>query len=545
VIKDHFLILTDATMVYALNKHTGKVIWSRTAMADEQNMEKYSQQYKVMNVEGIYSDPTIHGDEILYGTRNVFIARKVANGHLTWNRTDIKSYSGFPVFYDDYIFTQSMDYSAGRFTVHCLDLATGREIWKKDIEKPLKIFSPVVNQKKVYFPSGTKIFVLDLATGRLMFEKDYKEYITSDLSFTAREIVFSLGNKDIVIVDPDTGDISQRIPFDETGNPWFVLTRDQVYVAKTTHENRDEKKPAFTMVTALKKDNPSVPLWNFKSPFPGSPSQPVSSGGVLFVPSGNYLYALGDRMKTTLVKKGNDYVIEKMDEKGNKSEEKAIRENVRGSTPDEKKVPPVEPPLKPSKILKVKAKDEGNQDIKAEVEVIERDGDKIVSRKKFPVDKDNQDVIIPDSESVELIVTAPDRIPQKVIVKKTDTEAAAILEKIEAGKSFNVENIEFEINQDYLKVESLEILKKLSDILKKNPSLKTEITGHTDSTGEAKYNQGLSERRAEAVSDFLIKQGISPLRLKTKGMGEEKPVAPNDTEEGRRKNRRTEFYLFQ
>jgi outer membrane protein OmpA-like peptidoglycan-associated protein len=68
------------------------------------------------------------------------------------------------------------------------------------------------------------------------------------------------------------------------------------------------------------------------------------------------------------------------------------------------------------------------------------------------------------------------------------------------------------------------------------------VQGHTDSTAAAEYNQKLSEARARAVSDYFIKQGISPGRIRAVGFGETRPVAANDTLEGRALNRRVELH---
>jgi OOP family OmpA-OmpF porin len=78
-------------------------------------------------------------------------------------------------------------------------------------------------------------------------------------------------------------------------------------------------------------------------------------------------------------------------------------------------------------------------------------------------------------------------------------------------------------------------------VLKQNPEIKVEIQGHTDHIGTAVYNQGLSENRAKAVRDYLVRQGIASYRLTAEGYGLTQPVASNDTEEGRAKNRRVEL----
>ena len=76
-----------------------------------------------------------------------------------------------------------------------------------------------------------------------------------------------------------------------------------------------------------------------------------------------------------------------------------------------------------------------------------------------------------------------------------------------------------------------------------NESLEIEIHGHTDNQGEEDYNQTLSENRAKAVYNYLIGKGIAKERLSYKGFGESKPIATNDTKEGRQLNRRTEYVI--
>jgi outer membrane protein OmpA-like peptidoglycan-associated protein len=85
---------------------------------------------------------------------------------------------------------------------------------------------------------------------------------------------------------------------------------------------------------------------------------------------------------------------------------------------------------------------------------------------------------------------------------------------------------------------------KLADILKKYPDSNILIAGHTDSDGSEQYNQSLSERRAQAVSDYTKLQGVNPSRLSTIGLGEMEPVATNESVEGKQLNRRVEIAIF-
>jgi outer membrane protein OmpA-like peptidoglycan-associated protein len=82
---------------------------------------------------------------------------------------------------------------------------------------------------------------------------------------------------------------------------------------------------------------------------------------------------------------------------------------------------------------------------------------------------------------------------------------------------------------------------KAYNTLVNNPDIEVEISGHTDSRGSNQKNQVLSEQRANAVKDWLVSKGINPNRITTIGYGEDKPIAPNDSEENMRKNRRIEF----
>lgn len=118
------------------------------------------------------------------------------------------------------------------------------------------------------------------------------------------------------------------------------------------------------------------------------------------------------------------------------------------------------------------------------------------------------------------------------------------LDPIEVGLTVRLNNIYFDFDKTTLKRESFVELDKVVDFLKQNPSVEIEIAGHTDGKGAADYNQRLSQGRAQAVVDYVISQGIDEYRLSARGYGKEKPVATNDTEEGRATNRRVEFTVL-
>jgi outer membrane protein OmpA-like peptidoglycan-associated protein len=109
----------------------------------------------------------------------------------------------------------------------------------------------------------------------------------------------------------------------------------------------------------------------------------------------------------------------------------------------------------------------------------------------------------------------------------------------EPGKSIDLYNIFFATNEFALLPESEPELKTMVTFLMQNPSLTVEIGGHTDNTGSPAFNLSLSGKRARSVMEYLLKNGIQPGRLNSHGYGMDFPVASNDTEDGRSKNRRT------
>lgn len=120
----------------------------------------------------------------------------------------------------------------------------------------------------------------------------------------------------------------------------------------------------------------------------------------------------------------------------------------------------------------------------------------------------------------------------------------ALLQPIEVGNKVILNNIFFDTNKFDIKDESKPELQKLIGFLALNKSVKVEISGHTDNVGTDQSNQVLSENRAKAVYGYLIANGIDASRLSFKGYGETQPIATNDTDEGRAKNRRTEFKII-
>lgn len=133
------------------------------------------------------------------------------------------------------------------------------------------------------------------------------------------------------------------------------------------------------------------------------------------------------------------------------------------------------------------------------------------------------------------------------MTKATTDEPAIVdflLDKIKVGTKVVLENIYFETSKSTLKSGSYEQLKQVIGLLENNETIRLEISGHTDNTGSLKVNTRLSEERAKAVVNYIVSQGINKSRLESKGYAFTQPIAPNDTAEGKERNRRVEFKVL-
>lgn len=137
------------------------------------------------------------------------------------------------------------------------------------------------------------------------------------------------------------------------------------------------------------------------------------------------------------------------------------------------------------------------------------------------------------------------------LVTNITLDTLMVLDRLEKNKVFVLKNIYFGYDSANIRPESARELDKLVDVLNDNPEIKIEMSSHTDSVGTVESNINLSQRRAAASVNYLIKKGIAPERLVAKGYGESKPIARNtnpdgtDNPEGRQKNRRTEFKILE
>ena len=164
---------------------------------------------------------------------------------------------------------------------------------------------------------------------------------------------------------------------------------------------------------------------------------------------------------------------------------------------------------------------------------------------------EQQQALAAEADKARSAAQESDRLRQQAEKEKSELRARLLqqLNTILAtrdsarGLIANMSDVLFETAKFELRADARERLAKVSGIVLAYPGLHLEIEGHTDSVGTDEYNQQLSERRAEAVRDYLVQQGISADVIVARGLGKTAPIAPNDTADGRQKNRRVELVL--
>lgn len=196
--------------------------------------------------------------------------------------------------------------------------------------------------------------------------------------------------------------------------------------------------------------------------------------------------------------------------------------------------------------------DENKQPVDAKINMRGREDNRVAGKTSKGTGIYEFKVTSPESKAYRLSVEKDGYVFQNLdmTVKAATAEPQEMsrtvnLQKLRIGTRSVLRNIYFNFDKATFKDESYNELNKLETMMAQNPGMEIEISGHTDNIGGKAYNKSLSQRRANAVKDYLVKKGIDSRRIKAVGYGEERPLASNDDEkEGRELNRRVEFKVI-
>jgi len=155
------------------------------------------------------------------------------------------------------------------------------------------------------------------------------------------------------------------------------------------------------------------------------------------------------------------------------------------------------------------------------------------------------EVLVPIGQTYDLVYLSLGRknVAAKVEVKnepRLNLKLTMRYEREEPTKPFVLDDVQFATGKATITPDSFPRLDALVEYMTHKKTARIEISGHTDNAGKKSVNKKLSQQRADAIRDYLVSKGIEKDRIKAVGYGDEKPIAPNDTSEGRQKNRRIE-----
>jgi outer membrane protein OmpA-like peptidoglycan-associated protein len=159
-----------------------------------------------------------------------------------------------------------------------------------------------------------------------------------------------------------------------------------------------------------------------------------------------------------------------------------------------------------------------------------------------------QHFTLPKNSRLYATLSAKGYLSQNLTILTTQQDTLfiyPILELLQTKKNYILNNIYFKLNSSELEPESYTAIDAIFTMLQANPQARIQINGHTDNTGNAAKNLTLSEARANSVAQYLISKKIDKNRIVVKGFGSQKPIADNNSEEGRFRNRRVEFEIVE
>jgi OmpA-OmpF porin, OOP family len=190
------------------------------------------------------------------------------------------------------------------------------------------------------------------------------------------------------------------------------------------------------------------------------------------------------------------------------------------------------------------------QPLKAGIELIDTDADTLIAVTQSDSIGGEYLIVLTEGSQYALYINKEQYLFQSLRFDYTEKNIAQPvtinieLEKIKTGSRIVLNNIFFEFNKYNLQANSIPEMQKIIKFLKDNPTLKIQISGHTDNVGLDTYNLLLSEKRAQAVTDYLIKNGVLKNNVVSVGYGSSQPIADNSSTKGQEKNRRIEFKVL-
>jgi outer membrane protein OmpA-like peptidoglycan-associated protein/outer membrane protein assembly factor BamB len=411
-----------------------------------------------------------------------------------WTNEAISAWGAALVILEDSLLVQHRTYRSPGSFLACLDADTGKTRWMQAIPHEANIFPPLVLGDRVLQAAHDTLAVFALKDGHPLAKIRFSAPLASHPTVMQDSLFLPL--TDGRIVSLDSSSLVQRTAFGHhrsQGNA-LAASAGRLYLASDAGE-----------ILELSASNGQV-MRSLALPSITTHVQPFLCGGLLFATGKQKLVCIGP----TLDREPDETVIES-----------------------------------PSRRTLVLLDAKTGEAIQGAVRLTWEGGHAGI--RHLGVETDPQGVaivphVIPDAS--RLTIERAGYTFSTFEWPATTSRLIVRLNPIEKATPIILEDVHFDIDSAGLLPASLPILHSLARFLQTNPGLRIRIEGHTDSSGEAAANMALSLKRSLVIREYLIRQGIGAWRMQTEGLGASRPIAPNSTEDGRSKNRRTEIRIL-
>lgn len=501
-----YILVTAGDYIFTVSKKDGVILWSRKEGVSVQ-----------------LSTPIVVDRRVYYGSRKFFYARHIHNGGLIWENREVNVYGGTPVYWNRRIYFISKDFAKKSSRLLCLSSTNGALLWSASFPSDPNVFTPVVFDGRVYTGSLYTLYCLDAASGSPVWEKRFDSIVTSHTVFANGRLFLSLMDGKIRVLDPLQGNESASFSSFNPRGSQFILVGETLFIPDSKG-----RVHAYHYPTASEK-------WKFQTRFTNMTGTLSAEDGRLYYAVGNLLYSISPGTlppAASTIAGGTS---------GGVPQDLAPDSRLNGPPPEAVSPPDEKKEKAEKEKVTVRLQNEKKEPVDGRVTVSQNN-----SLSRYRTENGRAEVEVEKGKEFDVTAEARDYfVKTETIPAQEKRKSIDIgLEPLLSQRSYSFNNIQFAYDSAELDPSSLVTLGAIADMLLKAPGLQVEIRGHTDSTGGKEYNMRLSQRRAEKVREFLVKKGVLDERLKAKGYGLENPVSPNDTEEGRARNRRTEFYIL-
>ena len=439
--------------------------------------------------------PAVSKGILFHGTRMGIQARIATNGQPVWTNPSISAWGAALVVLEDNLLVQHRNYRTRSSFLACLDTGSGKTRWTREIPHEANIFAPLVLGERVFQAAHDTLAVFSLRDGTSITNIRFSAPLASHPAGTGSLLILPLTDGTIATLSSTT--FAVQAAFKHLRHQGNILAVSSQYLYCATDSGSIAE---LSVTNGLVRR--SLPL-----PAAASHTQPFLRNGLLYVPSQKTLICIGPSHE-------------------------ARPDPGTGRTTAQRVLV----------LLDARTKNP----IPGMAQIAWQDGHVGMRETGLQFDKTGS-CILPERISMDEISLTIQR--QGYVYTNSawprDTSRLVVhLEPIDTQTRLVLNDILFDTGSARLLPKALPSLHRLAGFMQSNPALTVLIEGHTDTIGDRESNLALSRARAESIKEYLVRQGVGGWRMRTTGFGPDRPAAPNTTDEGRQRNRRTEIRIL-